>query len=406
MNDIKHGSVPRADPVTGPDAPTGAVPVRLTRKASRWYALPGFAILVACLLLGEALKARLALILPGNILGLFLLLGLLGAGAVPLRWVEGAARWLLWLLPLLFVPIFVLALRDKVFWSARGPTLVAVMFVATVFLWGACGHLAQWLLRAERKIHVAGEHAFFPGLLMMDIHHAPPLADVLALVLWSGLTIAMYALCRWVFVRSRISLLFPGVTAIAGMLILVVVTGHPFEDYARETAWINWLLGPAVVALAVPIYELRGVVRANLRVLGIAIPASLGIAAGSTMFLLAAAGRPRAEVAAGALKSITSPVAYRLAVDASVPLAVVMAGVLIAGTLGATIGPATLRWMRVRDTRAVGLALGCTSHGIGVAAALGISETAGTFASLGMTGTAMCAALVMPYLLRWVLGAG
>ena len=232
-------------------------------------------------------------------------------------------------------------------------------------------------------------------------------AGVASPVLWSALTIAVYALCRWVFVRSgRNSLLFPGFTSILGVLALILATGHPFAAYARETAWINWLLGPAVVAMAVPIYQLRRVVRANLDVLAIAIPASLGVAASSTMLLLAAAGRSRLEVAAGALKSVTSPVSYRLAVDAHLPLPFVMAGVLIAGTLGATVGPAVLSWMRVRDPRAVGLALGCTSHGIGVAVALGLSEAAGTFASLAMSGTAMCAALVLPYVLRWLAGTG
>ena len=175
----------------------------------------------------------------------------------------------------------------------------------------------------------------------------PTPAEAASLVLWSSLTIAVYAFCRWIFLRARRnSLLFPGFTAIVGTLVLVVATGHPFAAYERETAWINWLLGPAVVAMAVPIYQLRRVVRANLGVLAITIPCSLGVAASGTMLLLAAAGRPRAEVAAGALKSITSPVAYRLAVDAQVPLPFVMAGVLIAGTLGATIGPAMLYWMR------------------------------------------------------------
>jgi putative effector of murein hydrolase LrgA (UPF0299 family) len=119
--------------------------------APRWYALPGFAILAGCLWLGEQLKARLALVLPGNILGLFILLALLALRVVPFRWVEGVARWLLWLLPLLFVPIFVLALRDKVFWSSRGPMLIAIMFVATLFLWAVAGHLAQWLLARAKK---------------------------------------------------------------------------------------------------------------------------------------------------------------------------------------------------------------------------------------------------------------
>ena len=62
--------------------------------------------------------------------------------------------------------------------------------------------------------------------------------------------------------------------------------------------------------------------------------------------------------------------------------------------------------MRVRDERAVGLALGCTSHGIGVARAMEISPAAGAYASLGMSGTAMLGALVMPFVLRWLAGGG
>ena len=111
-------------------------------------------------------------------------------------------------------------------------------------------------------------------------------------------------------------------------------------------------------------------------------------------------------MAAGALKSITSPVAATLALDAHVPVDATLAGVLIAGMLGATVGPSALRWMGVRDERAVGLALGASAHGIGVARAVEISPAAGAFASIAMSGTAMLGALVMPYLLRWVVGGG
>ena len=104
---------------------------------------------------------------------------------------------------------------------------------------------------------------------------------------------------------------------------------------------------------------------------------------------VAALGRVWPVVAGSTLKSITSPVAYRLAVDAGVSVDAAMAGTLIAGMLGATVGPAFLGLLRVRDERAVGLALGCTSHGI---------------ASLGMSGTAMLGALVMPFVLRWLAG--
>lgn len=134
-----------------PAAPTPAAPPPTPAVApdpAAWWHLPvGFAILVACLEAGEAVKRAFGLILPGNMLGLFLLLALLGTGAVPLRWVEGMARWLLWLLPFLFMPIFVYALHNRDFWLADRGAFAGVVAVATVGLWAATGHLAQWILR-------------------------------------------------------------------------------------------------------------------------------------------------------------------------------------------------------------------------------------------------------------------
>lgn len=224
------------------------------------------------------------------------------------------------------------------------------------------------------------------------------------LLLWSALTAAVYAGCRWLFLRTRLPLLHPGFTAIVLMVVILECTGRRYADFKDATAWINWLLGPAVVAMAVPIYQLRHVVRANRRALAVVVPLGVVFAVLSTTAMLALFGRSRPVVAAGALKSITSPVAAQLARENRVPVDATLAGVLIAGMMGATVGPTALRWMGVRDERAVGLALGSGSHGIGVARAVEISRTAGAFASISMSGTAMLGALVLPYVLRWIAG--
>ena len=115
-----------------------------------WWQVPvGFAVLVGCLETGEAVKRWLGLILPGNILGLFLLLTLLGTGVLPVRWVADAARWLLWLLPLLFMPIFVYALHNRDFWLADRGLFAGTVAAATLLLWMATGHIAQWMLRKK-----------------------------------------------------------------------------------------------------------------------------------------------------------------------------------------------------------------------------------------------------------------
>ena len=312
--------------------------------------------------------------------------------------------------------------------------MAGAVAVGTLLLWAFVGHLAQWLLDpppsgATSGVPLPGTRLpsrgatpgtrtdgadkdadpgmlgliSLPAILAIDQRGFGSFAVLTAV--WSLVTIAVYFACRWVFVRTRWPLLHPGLTGILTMVMILECAGRAYPQYQQATAWINWLLGPAVVAMAVPIYQLRGIVRANTRVLAIVVPLGLGFAAASTTLLLAAAGRPRAVVAAGALKSITSPVGIRLAIDAHASTDAAVAGILIAGMLGATIGAPLLGWMRVRDERAVGLALGCTSHGIGVARALELGRAGGAFASLGMSGTAMLGALLLPYLLRRIVGA-
>ena len=145
--DMNPSPLPRPDdpPVAAP-APGQPDPLAAEPAGTRRYLLPGFGVLVACLLAGNWLKGALGLILPGNILGLFLLLALLLTGVVPLRWVEAAARLLLWLLPFLFLPIFILAMKDRAFWAVQGRALSGAVVLGTLGLWVFVGHLSQWLL--------------------------------------------------------------------------------------------------------------------------------------------------------------------------------------------------------------------------------------------------------------------
>lgn len=129
---------------------------RVLRACLR-YAV-GLGILVVCFLTGQTLRTALGLIVPGNILGLFLLLGLLGTGIVRLAWIEEGAALLLWLLPLLFLPVFVGAAEDRSFWAERGIAFAGATLVGLLALWATVGHLAQWLfarLSAKNPAHDA-----------------------------------------------------------------------------------------------------------------------------------------------------------------------------------------------------------------------------------------------------------
>lgn len=127
--------------------------IRQLRSKTTWLGVlemgGGFLILWGFLLAGIQLKAALHLILPGNVLGLFLLLGAMATGIVKLRYIELASKWLLFFMPLLFVPIYVEAGADKALWVHWGWLLVPSLIVAVSIMWVFIGHLAQWIMRHQ-----------------------------------------------------------------------------------------------------------------------------------------------------------------------------------------------------------------------------------------------------------------
>jgi holin-like protein len=109
--------------------------------------LLGSALLVGCFFAGEWIKTTFGLFVPNNVIGLFIMLALLGTGIVPVSVVEPASKWLLFFLPLLFVPIYVLATKDKALWQHWGHVIVPCMMFAVIIMWILVGHFSQFLNR-------------------------------------------------------------------------------------------------------------------------------------------------------------------------------------------------------------------------------------------------------------------
>jgi holin-like protein len=111
----------------------------------------GLALIIDCYLAGAFVQARFALLIPGSVLGLFLLLTLLGLRMVPAAWVEEAGRLLLFLLPISFVPIYVGAAEDRALWREWGLVIIGTLTLTVALLWIFTGWLAQRVLRSRSR---------------------------------------------------------------------------------------------------------------------------------------------------------------------------------------------------------------------------------------------------------------
>ncbi|MGH8629403.1 MAG: LrgB family protein, partial [Burkholderiales bacterium] len=166
------------------------------------------------------------------------------------------------------------------------------------------------------------------------------------------------------------------------------------------------LLGPATVALAVPLYFNFSKLRR------LWLPLSVGLVAGSLTAALSAVGiawlfdASAQTLLALAPKSATAPVAMGITEKLGGPPSLTAILVVSTGILGAIMGPAILNLLRVRDPAVRGFSIGTTSHGIGTARAFQESEEAGAFSGLAMGLTALVSALILPPLLRGLALAG
>jgi holin-like protein len=138
-------------PVNGA-APAPAAPA-VHRGARRrlFELLIGFSVLVLGLLAGEQVKIWLHLPVPGNVLGLFFLLLCFRLRLLPPQLIEKAASRVLYVLPSLFIPIYVSAIGQGQLWSQMSWILVPMLLLVTGGLWIFIGHLAQRLLRQPGK---------------------------------------------------------------------------------------------------------------------------------------------------------------------------------------------------------------------------------------------------------------
>jgi predicted murein hydrolase (TIGR00659 family) len=220
-------------------------------------------------------------------------------------------------------------------------------------------------------------------------------------LLWLSATLVAYQAGAWIFVRSgRRALLNPVPIAVAILIALLVATGTRYETYFDGAQFVHFLLGPATVALAVPLFQNRAYIRRAL------LPILAALVAGSVTAIVTAVvtarllGARTETLLSLAPKSVTTPVAMAISEQAGGLPSLTAAFVIATGICGAVIQTPLLNLLGVRDYRARGFAAGMSAHGLGTARAFEVDEVAGTFAGLALALNGLVTSLLVPLVLR------
>ncbi len=216
-------------------------------------------------------------------------------------------------------------------------------------------------------------------------------------LLWLTVTLAVYALADAVSLKThRHPLANPVLHAMWLIGVFLYVTGTPYGVYFGGAQFVHFLLGPATVALAVPLYENRRIVFRALVPMLVALVAGSVTAIASVVLLARAFGLPREIVLALAPKSVTAGVAMGISETLGADPALTAVAVILTGIMGAIVVTPMMNRMGITDFRARGFAAGLASHGIGTARAFQVDEVAGTFAGIAMSLNALVTSLLVP----------
>lgn len=222
-------------------------------------------------------------------------------------------------------------------------------------------------------------------------------AELLAAPLFGvTVTLTAFALAQALYLRSGYVLLNPVIVSVALIVTLLLLGDIPYPDYAAGGRLILFLLGPSVVALAVPLYLRRQEILAQK------VPIIAGVVVGALTSVVTASGLgwllggSREVVLSLAPKSVTTPVALGIVEKIGGVAPLTAAIVVVTGCLGAVCGPEFCRWIGIREPTAMGLAVGTASHGIGTARMLEVDRLGGAVAGLAIGLNGLVTAFLLP----------
>lgn len=221
-------------------------------------------------------------------------------------------------------------------------------------------------------------------------------------LVWIIVTISAYKIGILVYEKSgKNALLQPIVVAYMIMLPILLVAKIPYQQYFESVSIIHFILGPATVALALPLYKNLKLIRSYF------MPIVATLVLGSAFTILSALGilwlfdASSATMLSMTTKSVTAPITIITAQDIGAVPSLAMGFVVITGLLGALFGNVIFKLLRIKHDAAKGFALGLISHAIGIARSVEISDKAAAFAALAMGLVGVFIAVVLPLIVGW-----
>ena len=218
------------------------------------------------------------------------------------------------------------------------------------------------------------------------------------------LTVCFFVLARWLYRRTgKHALMNPVLLSVLGLVFVLVVTDTPYNIYFEGAQFVHFMLGPATVALAVPLYRQLSSLKRHPIALAVSLLTGSLTAVLSAIFIAKLGGVGAQALISIAPKSVTTPVAMGISEQLGGLPSLTAVVVILTGILGASLGPWLLDILRITNPMAKGLAMGTASHGIGTGRAIYMGDVAAAFSGLAMGLNGLATTLLLPLIWGWFM---
>ena len=215
------------------------------------------------------------------------------------------------------------------------------------------------------------------------------------------ITLIAYIIAYYIYNKTKLPILTPLVTTVILVGFSIYFMGVPYSVYNESGGrFINALIGPATVVLALPIYRNLPILKANLLVilLSIAIGSAIGIVG---IYITAKIMGVSENILLSLLpKSITTAIAVDVADSIGAVKSITVLAVIVSGVAGAIIAPIVCKIFRIKSPLAIGIAIGTASHAVGTSKAIEMGETEGAMSGLAIGIAGALTVILLPILYK------
>ncbi len=211
-----------------------------------------------------------------------------------------------------------------------------------------------------------------------------------------AMTLAFYYLSKAIYRQQRRLIFMPLIFAPLLLVAAVLMFHIPYSEYMADSHWLLWMLGPATVAFAVPVYDNRQLIRRHWMSLTVGVMVSVVVAVSSTVLMARWLALPELLQRSMAMRSITTPFAVEATKLIGGQSDLTALFVVLTGVIGMAVGETVLACLAIRSRFGKGASLGASAHGAGTAKAYQLGNSAGVVSSVVMMIAGMLTVLIAP----------